>query len=137
MNYWLLKTEPDAYSWNDLAKDGSTVWNGVRNFQARNNMRAMQVGDYALLYHSVKEKQIVGIVRIIKEAYQDPTTTDAQWVVVDIEPVKACTVPVTLTDIKSNAALSQMRLLIQPRLSVCPLSPKEWKEILKMAQTTL
>ena len=138
MSYWLVKSESDKYSWNDLKKDKETYWDGVRNFQARNNMRAMREGDLVLFYHSVKEKEIVGIAQVTsEEAYQDPTTDDERWVVVDIKPVKALKKPVSLADIKDNKALSKMKLRVQPRLSISRVQDTEFEEILTMAETEI
>lgn len=138
MNYWLVKSEPSTYSWDDLKKDKETYWDGVRNYQARNNMRGMRQGDLVLYYHSVKEKQIVGIARVTsEEAYQDPTTDDDRWVVVDIKPVKKMKTPVTLKDIKSNKALKNMRLIVQPRLSIAPVKENDFNEILEMGETEI
>ncbi len=137
MNYWLLKTEPYKYSWEDLQKDQSTYWDGVRNYQARNNMQAMKKGDMAYIYHSNKGLEIVGIAMIIKEAYQDPTTDDERWVAVDIAPVVTLEQPVTLKDLKSNDALQEMAMLRQGRLSVSPVTSEEWDEILLMSKTEI
>lgn len=138
MSYWLVKSEPDTYSWNDLKKDKETYWDGVRNYQARNNMRAMREGDFVLFYHSVTEKQIVGVAKVTsEEAYQDPTTDDERWIVIDIKPVKKLKTPVTLADIKGNKALAKMKLRVQPRLSVNRVQDTEFQEILKMGETEL
>jgi predicted RNA-binding protein with PUA-like domain len=137
MNYWLMKSEPFKYSWQQFVADKKTCWDGVRNYQARNNLQAMQKGDLAFFYHSNEGKEIVGIVRVTKEAYQDPTTEDTAWVVVDIKPVKALKKFVTLTDIKSDAALSQIQLIKQMRLSVCGITEEEFYRILFLGQTKL
>ncbi len=137
MNYWILKTEPFKYSWDDLEKDGSTFWDGVRNYQARNNMQAMQKGDIAFIYHSNKGLEIIGVAMIIKEAYQDPTTQDERWVAVDIAPMKKLNEPVTLSALKSNPKLANLAMIRQGRLSVSPVDSKEWNEILKMSKTQL
>lgn len=126
MQYWLIKSEPANYSWNQFEQDGRTVWEGVRNYQARNNLRAMQTGDLALFYHSNDGKAVVGIARVVKEAYQDPTTTDANWVVVDMEPVQRFNKPVTLQQIKQDAQLGEVALLRQSRLSVMSLQATEF-----------
>ena len=126
MKHWLMKTEPGAYSWEDMLKDGNTYWDGVRNYQARNNMKEMKVGDLAFFYHSVKEKRIMGIVKIVKEAYQDPTTDDDRWVAVDIEPVETIKNPITLADIKADERLSDMVLVNNTRLSVQPVRAEEF-----------
>ena len=134
MNYWLMKSEPGAYSWDDLVKDGRTHWDGVRNFQARNNMKAMKEGDLALYYHSVNEKSAVGIAKIVKEYYQDPTTDDERWVVVDIVPVEKFKKPVTLAEIKAEERLSQMVLVNNSRLSVQPVRKEEFDLVVGMGQ---
>lgn len=126
MNYWLIKSEPGTYSWDDLVKEKKTHWDGVRNYQARNNMKDMKVGDHALYYHSVNEKCCVGIAEIVKEYYQDPTTDDDRWVVVDIAPVEKFSNPVTLADIKADDRLSQMVLVNNSRLSVQPVRKEEF-----------
>ena len=125
-NFWLVKSEPFKYSWGDFIKDGSTYWDGVRNYQARNNLKAMKEGDLVLYYHSNEGLAVVGIAKVIKEFYQDPTTDDKRWVVVDLEPVKALETPVTLADIKADKRLSEMALVRQSRLSVTPVSQEEF-----------
>ena len=127
MQYWLLKTEPSTYSWPQLVKDGGTFWDGVHNYQARNHLRAMKVGDLAFIYHSGDEKQIMGIARIIREAY--PDKKDPAWSWVDIEPVKPLPRPVTLHELKAHPAFSKINFLRQSRLSVCSLKPEEWRMI--------
>lgn len=134
MNYWLLKSEPFKYSWDQLVKDQQTFWDGVRNYQARNNLRAMQAGDKALFYHSNEGLCVVGIAQIVKEAYQDPTTDNPQWVAVDIAPLKALKKPVTLAEMKQVPQLEHLSLLKQSRLSVCPLTKEEFDFIVKMGQ---
>ncbi len=134
MNYWLVKSEPFKYSWEQFVKDGKTFWDGVRNYQARNNLRAMKKGDKALFYHSNEGLAIVGIAEVIREAYQDPTTDDANWVVVDLKPVKALKHPVTLATMKETEGLSDMSLIRQSRLSVCPVQKEEYDLILKMGK---
>ncbi len=134
MNYWLMKTEPGTYSWDDLVRDKKTHWDGVRNYQARNNMKEMKVGDMALYYHSVKEKCVVGIVKIVKEYYQDPTTTDPNWVVVDIAPIEPLKNPVTLAQIKRDDRLAQMVLVKNSRLSVQPVKKEEFDMVIAMGQ---
>lgn len=126
--YWLLKSEPFKYSWNDLERDKSTIWDGVRNFQARNNLKAMKVDDYAFFYHSNEGKEVVGIVKIIKEAYQDPTTEE-NWVVVEVEPLKKLPETVTLETIKQDILLRDMSLVKQSRLSVCPVTIAEFDRV--------
>jgi predicted RNA-binding protein with PUA-like domain len=135
MNYWLVKSEPEAYSWAQLVKDGRTAWTGVRNFQARINLRAMKKGDLVCFYHSVSEKQIVGLARVAKEAYPDPTATEGDWVCVDLEPVKPLKNPVTLEAVKSDQALKEMKLVRQSRLSVTPLTTAEFARLLELAGT--
>lgn len=132
MNYWLMKSEPGAYSWDDLVKDTSTHWDGVRNYQARNNMKDMKKGDLALYYHSVNEKCVVGVAKIVKEYYQDPTTDDERWVVVDIAPDHKLKSPVTLAQIKSDARLENMVLVKNSRLSVQPVSKEEFDIIISL-----
>lgn len=130
MNYWLIKSEPGAYSWDDFVKLGRDHWDGVRNYQARNNMKLMKIGDEALFYHSVNEKQIVGIAKVVKEYYQDPTTDDDRWVVVDLVPVKKLENPVTLAQIKGDEKLEGMALIKNSRLSVMPVSKEHYKIIM-------
>lgn len=137
MAYWLVKQEPKAYSWDDLVNDGHTDWDGVRNYQARNNLKEMQLGDLVLFYHSVDEKRVVGVARVTKEHYQDPTTDDERWVAVELAPVVPVLEPVTLADIKAEEKLANIYLVRQARLSVMPLEAKEFKLILKMGKTTL
>ncbi len=134
MNYWLVKSEPFKYSWEQFVKDGKTFWDGVRNYQARNNLRAMKKGDRVLFYHSNEGLAVVGIAEVVREAYQDPTTDDANWVVVDLKPLKALKSPVTLATMKETEALSEMSLIRQSRLSVCPIRKEEYDLILKMGK---
>jgi predicted RNA-binding protein with PUA-like domain len=131
VKYWLVKSEPHKYSWDDLQKDGGTYWDGVRNYQARNNLRAMQVGDLVLYYHSNEGLAVVGVARITKGAYQDPTTADERWSVVDIEPVETLAVPITLSEMKQDKKLQDMALIKQSRLSVMPVMKKEFDLIIK------
>lgn len=133
MSYWLVKSEPSAYSWDDLVRDGRTDWTGVRNYQARNNLKSMKKGDLLLYYHSNDGLAIVGVARVVKEAYQDPTTDDDRWVAVDIEPVKPLKNPVTLADIKKKKGLENIALVKQGRLSVVPITKDEYDAILKMS----
>jgi predicted RNA-binding protein with PUA-like domain len=133
MNYWLVKSEPEAYSWAQLVKDGKTAWTGVRNFQARNNLRAMRKGDHVFFYHSVTDKQVVGLARVVKEAYADPTAEKGDWSCVDLEPVKPLKNPVTLETIKTDTVLKEMQLVRQSRLSVSPLTPAQAERLLKLA----
>lgn len=138
MNYWLIKTEPSTYSWIDMQRDGTTFWNGVRNYAARNNLNAMKVGDSALFYHSGDERQIVGIVKVVKAAYPDTTAykrdpEDAvknKWVMVDVQADTQLKTPVTLKQVKAHPELSQMKLVKQGRLSVSPVTEKEYKIIM-------
>jgi len=133
MAYWLVKSEPSTYSYDQLVKDGSTVWDGVRNYAARNNLRDMKKGDEVFFYHSNEGMEIVGIAMVVKEAYQDPTTEDKNWVVVDLKPVKSLQNPVTLTDIKAEPKFENMELVKNSRLSVQKVTPDEWKLIMKMS----
>lgn len=134
MNYWLIKSEPNTYSWDDLVADKQTYWDGVRNYQARNNMKAMKKGDLALYYHSVNEKSIVGIAKIVKEHYQDPTTDDDRWVVVDVAPERPLKKPVTLADVKADNRLEQMVLVKNSRLSVQPVKKEEFDIIIGLSE---
>ncbi|MCO6496202.1 MAG: EVE domain-containing protein [Chitinophagaceae bacterium] len=133
MNYWLMKSEPFVYSYDQLVKDKQTFWDGVRNYQARNNLRAMKKGDLAFFYHSNEGLAIVGIVKIVKEAYPDPTAEGDTWSVVDIKPVKRLKNPVTLAMIKDTKSLAKMQLVTNSRLSVQKVEEKEWNTILDMA----
>ncbi len=133
MNYWLVKSEPFKYSWDQFEKDGKTFWDGVRNYQARNNLKAMKEGDLVLFYHSNEGKEIVGIARVVKEHYQDPTTEDPQWVVVDLSPLEKLANPVTLSTIKADPRLEQIALLRQSRLSVMPVSCEEFDIIVSLS----
>ena len=135
--YWLLKSEPSTWSWDDQVKSNIDMWDGVKNYQARNNLMKMKKGDHCFFYHSVHEKSIVGIVEVCQLARQDPTTDDERWECVDIKAIKEMRVKITLDDIKSNDKLSEMVLVKNSRLSVQPVLPAEWNEILSMASTTL
>lgn len=135
MQFWLVKQEPSKYNWQQFVEDQETYWDGVRNYQARNNLQAMKKGDRVLFYHSVVGKEIKGIARVTRESYPDPTTDDPAWVVVDLKPVKPMKVPVTLEQIKSHAKLREMALVKQSRLSVMPLTPAEFKIILALGKT--
>lgn len=137
MKYWLVKQEPEAYSWSDLVKEGATVWTGIRNFQARNNLRAMTTGDSVLFYHSVSEKRVVGVAAVIREAYPDPTAREGDWSVVDLKPVAPLASPVTLAEIKSDPVLRDMALVRQSRLSVVPVTTVQFRKILKISGTRL
>jgi len=134
MNYWLIKSEPEKYSWEKFNKDGRTFWDGVRNYAARNNMRAMKEGDLAFFYHSNEGKEIVGIAKVVKEAYQDPTTDDTNWVVVEFSPVEPLKNPVTLARIKAEPMLSEMELVRLGRLSVSAVKPAEFDKVLEMSR---
>jgi predicted RNA-binding protein with PUA-like domain len=131
-----MKSEPFKYSWDDLVKDGSTYWDGVRNAQARNNLRAMRAGDLAFFYHSNEGKDVVGVMRITRTAYQDPTTEDERWVVVDVAPVCPVDQPVTLAQIKADSALAKMPLVTQSRLSVMPVEKAAFDRVLKLGKTS-
>lgn len=132
MNYWLVKSEPFKYSWDQFVKDGKTHWDGVRNYAARNNLKAMAKGDHVFFYHSNEGLAIVGIAEVVKTAYQDPTTDDPNWVVVDLKPYKALPTPVTLETIKADPAFADMDLVRLSRLSVGTVKPDVYKKILKM-----
>ncbi len=136
MAYWLIKSEPSAYAWEDLMRDGRTAWDGVRNFQARNNLRMMKKGDLCLYYHSVTEKRVVGVARVVREAYPDPTADRGDWSVVDVVPAFALKRAVTLSDIKASPGLRDMALLRQSRLSVCPVGKDEFERILQLSGTS-
>lgn len=135
MNYWLIKSEPFKYSWEQFEKDGQTFWDGVRNYAARNNLRSMKKGDLAFWYHSNEGMEIVGIAKVVKEAYQDPTTDDEAWVVVDFKPYKKLQKPVGLAQIKADKRLANMDLVRLGRLSVGAVREEEWKIIMEMAGT--
>ncbi len=128
--YWMVKQEPEAYSWSDFVREGGTDWTGVRNFQARNNLQAMRKGDTVLFYHSVSEKAVVGLARVEKSAFPDPTADDQKWVSVRLVPGKALRKPVTLETIKADPALKTLPLVRQSRLSVIPLTAAEYRAIL-------
>ena len=132
MQYWLVKSEPEKYSWEKFNKEGRTFWDGVRNYQARNNLREMKEGDLVLFYHSNEGKEVVGIAKVAKEFYQDPSTSDPNWVVVDLEPVEPLKKPVTLGQIKADDRLQQIHLVRQGRLSVMGLKPEEFDRIVEM-----
>lgn len=137
MNYWLVKSEPESYSWDAFVKEKRAAWTGVRNFQARNNLRAMKRGDLVLFYHSVVGKEIVGMARVQNEAYADPTAKEGDWSCVDLVPVKAVTKPVTLDQIKSDKVLAEMPLVRLSRISVTPLNEAQFKRVLVLAETKL
>jgi predicted RNA-binding protein with PUA-like domain len=132
MNYWLVKSEPFKYSWEQFNKDGRTFWDGVRNYQARNNLKAMKEGDLVMFYHSNEGKHVVGIAKVVKEFYQDPTTDDTNWVVVDLSPVETLKNPVTLETIKNDSFLKDISLVRQGRLSVMPLKQNEFDRIIEL-----
>ena len=129
-----MKQEPSAYSWTDFLRDGKTAWTGVRNFTARNNLRAMRKGDAAFFYHSVTDKSVVGIAKVMREAYPDPTAKEGDWSAVDLAPEKALSKPVTLDEIKRNPKLKEMTLLRLSRLSVQPVTKAQFEEIIRMGR---
>jgi len=133
--FWLVKQEPESYSWADFVKEGKTAWTGVRNFQARNNLRAMEKGDPVFFYHSGESKEDVGVARVGKEAYPDPTATEGDWSGVDLVPVKALKKPVTLGVIKADRALKEIPLIRNSRLSVMPLTEAQFNRILELGET--
>ena len=133
MKYWLLKSEPDAWSWDNQVKEGASMWDGVRNYQARNNLKEMKKNDLCFFYHSVKERSIIGIVKVVKEYYPDPTDKTERFVVVDVKPTKKLKNPVSLDQIKENNKLKDIALVKQSRLSVMPLKKTEWEIIIKMS----
>ena len=130
--YWMVKQEPETYSWDNFVKDGSTDWTGVRNYQARNNLKDMKIGDRVLFYHSGKGKEVVGLAEVLKSAYPDPTADDPQWVAVDLKPIKALATPVQLAAIRYDKRLSQLPLIRQSQLSVMPLTKDEFDTIVSM-----
>lgn len=134
-HYWLVKQEPEAYSWSHLVEDGVTDWIGIRNFQARNNLRAMKKGDLVLFYHSVSEKSVVGIAKVVREAYPDKSAPDGDWSAVDLSAVKALNEPVTLDTIKLEKSLQGIALIKNSRLSVMPLEKAHFDTILKLGRT--
>jgi predicted RNA-binding protein with PUA-like domain len=133
MHYWVVKSEPAAYAWAAFVKDGHAAWTGVRNFQARNHLRAMKTGDMVCFYHSVTGKEVVGVAKVIKEFYADPTATEGDWSCVELQPVKALPQPVPLAAIKADPLLKEMPLVKQSRLSVTPLSEAQFRRLLKLA----
>jgi len=132
MNYWLVKSEPHKYSWEKFNQDGRTFWDGVRNYQARNNLKEMKEGDLVLFYHSNEGKEVVGIAKVVKEFYQDPTTTDPNWVVVDLSPVESLKKSVTLEQIKADERLKEVGLVRQGRLSVMGMKRDEFDRIVEL-----
>ena len=135
MAHWFIKSEPSKYSWDKFVEDKQTFWDGVRNYAARNNLKAMKKGDEVFFYHSNEGLEIVGIAKVAKEAYQDPTTEDPNWVVVDFKPVKKLKKPVTLVTIKAEPRLKDIALVRLSRLSVCPITDEEWDVILELGGT--
>lgn len=133
MNFWLIKSEPFKYSWEKFLKDQHTFWDGVRNYQARNNLMAMELGDLCLFYHSNEGKEVVGVAEVIKTHYQDPTTAETAWVVVDVKPAYQLKNPVSLQTMKSDPRLTQMGLLRQPRLSVIALTQDEFDAVIALS----
>ena len=133
MAYWLMKSEPNEFSWDDLVRDGKTGWTGVRNFQATNNMKAMKKGELAFFYHSVEEKRIVGVMEVSKTYHPDPTDKEGRWGMVEVKPVKPVPKPVTLADIKADKRLADFLLVRQSRLSVVPVNDAQWKILSRMA----
>ncbi len=136
MAYWLMKSEPGAWSWEDQVNDGVAEWDGVRNYQAANNLKAMRTGDQAFFYHSVKEKQVVGIVEVVKEYYPDPTDPSGRFGMVDIKAVRPFARPVSLAEIKAEPRLQDLALIRQSRLSVMPVTGEEWRLICAMGETS-
>ena len=133
-NYWLVKSEPNAYSWSDLVKEKKTSWTGVRNFTARNNLRSMRMGDEVLFYHSVTDKAVVGVAKVVRASYPDPTAKEGDWSAVDLAPIKPLRDPVALDQIKARRRLRDISLVRQSRLSVHRLSAEEYREILALAK---
>ena len=133
MKYWLLKSEPNAWSWDNQVKEGPSMWDGVRNYQARNNLKEMKKNDLCFFYHSVKERSVIGIVKVVKEYYPDPTDKTDRFVVVDVKATKKLKNPVSLDQIKENIKLQDIALVKQSRLSVMPLKKTEWDIIIKMS----
>ena len=134
MNYWLVKQEPTAYSWDDFVKDGKTAWTGVRNFQARNNLRSMKAGDRVLFYHSVTDKAIIGEAEVVRESFTDPTATEGNWIAVELKPIKTLHRRVSLEEIRADKKLSQLALVRSPRLSVMPVTADEYRVILTLSK---
>ena len=137
MNYWLVKSEPETYSWTQFVKEGGTAWTGVRNFAARNHLRAMKPGDVVLFYHSGEAKSIVGLARVTRAAYPDPTADEGDWTAVDLKPVKPLAEPVALATIKADKDLREMELVRQSRLSVMPVSGGQLERLLALAKTKI
>ena len=137
MQHWLVKQEPEKYPWTQFVKDKGTYWDGVRNYQARNNLRAMKKGDLVMYYHSVSEKAVVGVAKVTREAYPDPTAKEGDWSVADLKPLKAMAGPVTLERAKADAKLTEIALIKQSRLSVMPLRAREFRRVLQLGKTKL
>jgi predicted RNA-binding protein with PUA-like domain len=135
--HWLVKSEPDTYSFDALTRDKKSMWEGVRNFEARNNLRKMRVGDLLLFYHTGDDKAVVGIARVCRDAYPDPTAPGEDWSVVDVEPVRRLTSPVTLASLKADARFADLALIKRSRLSVFPVTPDQFKNVLKLGKTKL
>ena len=131
---WLVKQEPGAYSWDDFVKDGKTAWTGVRNFQARNNLRSMKAGDRVLFYHSVTDKAIIGEAEVVRESFTDPTATEGNWIAVELKPIKTLRRRVSLEEIRADKKLSQLALVRSPRLSVMPVTAEEYRAILALSK---
>lgn len=137
MKHWLVKQEPEKYPWAQFVQDAGTYWDGVRNYQARNNLRAMAAGDRVLFYHSVSEKAVVGVAEVTRAAYADPTAKEGDWSVVDLKPLAPLAEPVSLAQIKADAKLGEIALLKQSRLSVMPIRAAEFRRILQLGKTKL
>jgi predicted RNA-binding protein with PUA-like domain len=137
MNYWLVKSEPEAYSWTQFVKDGRTAWTGVRNFAARNNLRAMKTGNPVFFYHSGGEKSAVGLARVAGESYPDPTVEEGGWLAVDLVPVKTLARPVALSQIKADKILREMKLAKESRLSVSPVTREQFTRLLELSETKI
>jgi predicted RNA-binding protein with PUA-like domain len=135
MTYWLVKQEPEDYSWSDFLKDGKTAWTGVRSFAARKHLRSMKAGDPVFFYHSGESKSVVGLARVAREGYPDPTAGEEDWTAVDLVPIKPLAKPVTLSQIKADNALKEMVLLKQSRLSVMPVTDGQFKRLLELSGT--
>ncbi|MBD3281455.1 EVE domain-containing protein [Candidatus Uhrbacteria bacterium] len=137
MAYWLVKTNPEVFSWEMLKESGKTRWDGVRNYQARNNLREMKPGDLALMFHTDPEPGVVGVMKIVSEAYDDPTTSEGNWSVIDVEPLVEMTRPVSQDEIRNTPVLNILPIKSQPKLSVMPVSEEQWELILRIGKTTL
>jgi predicted RNA-binding protein with PUA-like domain len=137
VNYWIVKSEPESYSWATFVKDGKTAWTGVRNFAARNNLRAMKSGDRVFFYHSGEEKSAIGLARVAMEFYPDPTADEGDWSAFDLVPEKTLAKPVALAQIKADKILREMKLAKQSRLSISPVTRKQFERLLKVAETKL